>query len=373
MNIITRAEAKAAGLKRYFTGKPCKYGHIAERATVNGLCYECSRLKQIRTYHADVEESRRKQKVIREKPGYYEKQRARRHRKDPVLAVKMALRVQDAAARELARSIGQPQYASPRPCGKGHVGNRFTGDAHCVECNKINCRLRFGFLALRDPSIASAREAAHALRVERRHLRDKERARKKEEARVWHSARFARQTAFANGDSTYIGRPCPYGHEGLRYTKHGSCVICAAAQAASPAKKEYDLGYYARNRERIVNRSREYHSKHRDRYAAQARKWVKQNPEKRKAISMANKAKRRAIEKDGDPTSIIFAWVQSAPKVCHWCNAKCKTKYHVDHYHPLSKGGRHAVSNLVIACPTCNLRKSAKDPLEFAASVGRLF
>jgi hypothetical protein len=29
--IISRAEAKARGLTRYFTGKPCKYGHIAER------------------------------------------------------------------------------------------------------------------------------------------------------------------------------------------------------------------------------------------------------------------------------------------------------------------------------------------------------
>jgi hypothetical protein len=29
--IITRGEALARGLTRYFTGKPCKYGHIAER------------------------------------------------------------------------------------------------------------------------------------------------------------------------------------------------------------------------------------------------------------------------------------------------------------------------------------------------------
>src|SRR3954464_6823164 len=28
--IVTRTEAKAAGLPRYFTGKPCKYGHVAE-------------------------------------------------------------------------------------------------------------------------------------------------------------------------------------------------------------------------------------------------------------------------------------------------------------------------------------------------------
>lgn len=41
MQIIGRADAKALGLKRYFTGKPCKHGHIAERF-VSGPCVECN-------------------------------------------------------------------------------------------------------------------------------------------------------------------------------------------------------------------------------------------------------------------------------------------------------------------------------------------
>ena len=39
--IITRAEAKAKGLTRYFTGKPCVRGHIAERCTKRKVCKEC--------------------------------------------------------------------------------------------------------------------------------------------------------------------------------------------------------------------------------------------------------------------------------------------------------------------------------------------
>lgn len=38
--IMTRAAAKAQGLKRYFTGKPCCRGHIAERF-VDGTCVPC--------------------------------------------------------------------------------------------------------------------------------------------------------------------------------------------------------------------------------------------------------------------------------------------------------------------------------------------
>lgn len=37
-----RYEAKVAGLRHYFTGKPCKNGHIAKRFTRCGQCTECS-------------------------------------------------------------------------------------------------------------------------------------------------------------------------------------------------------------------------------------------------------------------------------------------------------------------------------------------
>jgi len=40
--IVTRAQAKAEGLPRYFTGKPCPHGHVVERTTANGSCRLCS-------------------------------------------------------------------------------------------------------------------------------------------------------------------------------------------------------------------------------------------------------------------------------------------------------------------------------------------
>jgi hypothetical protein len=38
---MTRAAAKAAGLKRYFSGKTCKYHHACLRYTSNGICIDC--------------------------------------------------------------------------------------------------------------------------------------------------------------------------------------------------------------------------------------------------------------------------------------------------------------------------------------------
>ena len=43
--IISKEEAKAKGLKRFFTGVPCpSKGHISERLVSNGGCCECNRL-----------------------------------------------------------------------------------------------------------------------------------------------------------------------------------------------------------------------------------------------------------------------------------------------------------------------------------------
>jgi hypothetical protein len=39
--IISRADAKARDLKLYFTGRPCKRGHIAPRQ-LSGTCVECA-------------------------------------------------------------------------------------------------------------------------------------------------------------------------------------------------------------------------------------------------------------------------------------------------------------------------------------------
>jgi len=41
--IISCANAKAQGLKYYFTGKTCKAGHLSKRWCHNGVCYECSK------------------------------------------------------------------------------------------------------------------------------------------------------------------------------------------------------------------------------------------------------------------------------------------------------------------------------------------
>jgi 5-methylcytosine-specific restriction endonuclease McrA len=59
VQIISRKAAKAAGLKYYFTGKPCKRGHIDQRFVSSFMCFECGRDKTREAYRAlDIDQRR---------------------------------------------------------------------------------------------------------------------------------------------------------------------------------------------------------------------------------------------------------------------------------------------------------------------------
>src|ERR1700722_17436113 len=65
MQTITRAEAIAQGLSKYFTGLPCRNGHTAERYTTSGTCREC--IRPASTALATI--STPGEIVVREKPA----------------------------------------------------------------------------------------------------------------------------------------------------------------------------------------------------------------------------------------------------------------------------------------------------------------
>ncbi len=44
--VIARSEAVKRGMTRYFTGKPCKYGHISQRFVAGGQCIPCMKSRQ---------------------------------------------------------------------------------------------------------------------------------------------------------------------------------------------------------------------------------------------------------------------------------------------------------------------------------------
>jgi hypothetical protein len=77
----TRAEALASNGSRYFTGKPCKVGHLAPRRASDAICILCSKEKHLRNREAKLDYAKRyrnenKEKVQQSMHKYYKKNRA---------------------------------------------------------------------------------------------------------------------------------------------------------------------------------------------------------------------------------------------------------------------------------------------------------
>jgi 5-methylcytosine-specific restriction endonuclease McrA len=120
------------------------------------------------------------------------------------------------------------------------------------------------------------------------------------------------------------------------------------------------------HKDRVSINAKRYYYKHLKESSERKLKWQKENPLKC-SISWH---KRRVTIKNGSFTAEdIESQYQGQKGCCWWCGKKIKGKYHIDHRIPLYEGGAHDRNNIVISCPTCNLRKGKKLPQEWA---GRL-
>lgn len=72
------------------------------------------------------------------------------------------------------------------------------------------------------------------------------------------------------------------------------------------------------------------------------------------------------------PRGYIKSLFDKQRGMCAICRIKFGNGYHVDHINPISRGGLHEAGNIQLLCGTCNVRKSAKDPIAFMQELGFL-
>lgn len=149
-----------------------------------------------------------------------------------------------------------------------------------------------------------------------------------------------RNVAIQNGDRTYHGRPCKYGHIGIRYSSSANCVECKQIQnlhiIRPTSKKKHDIKY----RNSLLGRARrnEYEMTRRATRAQRTPKWL--TPDDHEAIRMIYVKKQQLQQKSG-------------------------IKYSVDHIIPLRGkyvSGLHVPENLQIMKLKENIRKGNKYP-----------
>ena len=119
--------------------------------------------------------------------------------------------------------------------------------------------------------------------------------------------------------------------------------------------------WYIQNKERRATTNKEWYIKNRDRNAVVSRAWELSHPEAVKAKSQRRRACKLNAA-DGSVTTVYLIYLlKIQDNRCGYClDVLPEVGAHLDHIYPLSKGGTHAIGNVIYTCPACNLSKGAK-------------
>jgi 5-methylcytosine-specific restriction endonuclease McrA len=225
--------------------------------------------------------------------------------------------------RDEALAAGLNRFFTGVPCRNGHVCERIASTNKCVECHKANKR-RY--------------DTAHPDRKRQRSRNWQSRNREKvrETNRLW---------AAANPDKV------------RERTARGY---------AECAKNQIKVSERAKQAKR-------WRQANPDKRSAQSSRWQAANPDKVAATQHAIRARKRGAKGKFTKADIdrLFA-LQGGKCASAWCKKSIEAKREIDHVIPLALGGCNDVSNLQLLCPTCNRRKWAKHPIDFAQENGML-
>lgn len=145
------------------------------------------------------------------------------------------------------------------------------------------------------------------------------------------------------------------------YRRHAEkCRARASANRIKYAEelKLYFQNYYLGHAEEKKTASRAYQALQRA-----------TNPEEVRRKGREKQARKRA---NGGKLSknIIDVLMAEQGGKCPYCfDDLIDAGFEIDHFMPISKGGRHEDSNVQLTCPTCNGRKAAKYPDKFLKEI----
>jgi 5-methylcytosine-specific restriction endonuclease McrA len=241
-------------------------------------------------------------------------------------------------SRAEAKALGLKRYFTGKPCRRGHIVERYVSIHCCIECHRLAS-------AARGPEYQRAyflanREKLLAQMAAQRALSRRERCEKQKEYYIQNREKVLDY------------------HKGYRVANREKIRVRTKLQRD-------------KNPERIRERQAACYVKYREERLAKSAEYRKQNPEKKRVYEANRKARKRAGSGKFTPADVAEILHQQRNK-CGYCQRSIRKAYHIDHIMPLSRGGSNARPNIQLLCPTCNMRKNASDPLEFARKLGKL-
>lgn len=130
-------------------------------------------------------------------------------------------------------------------------------------------------------------------------------------------------------------------------------------QANPESKKQQAIEWQKANPEKVRVKNRRKNDKNRVRAAA----WRQANPEKVFDYGNRRRAAKKATGAFTIPQSFLKRLYASS---CFYCGSTDRIE--ADHVMPLSRGGKHSMSNLIPACRGCNASKNNKTVMEWRLS-----
>ncbi|MCW2904686.1 MAG: hypothetical protein JWO67_6951 [Streptosporangiaceae bacterium] len=132
--------------------------------------------------------------------------------------------------------------------------------------------------------------------------------------------------------------------------------------AERPALQEHAREYRQTNAERRRQWARAARERNTEQYRAYFRAW-RAKPENYARVLLNNHNRREMARNHPDSVGVSLRdWQRLVRRYggrCAYCSAPVE-KPDLDHVVPIARGGRHAIGNVLPACPPCNARKQAQ-------------
>lgn len=248
-----------------------------------------------------------------------------------------------------ARLLGLKYFFTGVPCRHGHIDMRQTSNRGCVACSRARVK-------------AWAADNSSRVRECQRKSYHKNRDKNLRAMKEWRLANLERERERVR-----------------RYQKEHADIARAATKAWVANNRDHvnqkSRERYARLSEEARSRRRAtamaWEARNKDAVRKAKREWKRKNPEGVRAYVRKRTAMRYGCEGHHTQKDIHSILVAQRWK-CANCRVSIRKKRHIDHIVPLSRGGSNNKSNLQGLCPACNMKKSARDPIEFAQMMGKL-
>jgi len=148
-------------------------------------------------------------------------------------------------------------------------------------------------------------------------------------------------------------------------------IADAARRAADPQKnRDCARAWREENKARKSATDAAWREANQDRMRELRAIWKAENKERLRVHKQTRRARKRATS--GVLSNDVAARLLLLQRgKCSECRATLRG-FHIDHITPLARGGENCDSNVQLLCASCNWRKGANDPIEWAAKRGRL-